>query len=138
MSLSTNVTPTQAIINIAAFFNSQGPFQQQVLNWASPDSLKAAAPGQVIVEVPALAVDYQVNLAALFPNFSAPIFVSLADITFPGVGFSWSTVALGAKQTVGPNRFIAWMPDGATALQSLYINNPTNNLLILQVGALTQ
>src|ERR1051326_8309264 len=133
----TSLTPTQAVISLRSYLNAQGPTQQTILNFTSANSFTAAAGNVLTVTVTAGTSDFTLDLPTLFAAFTAPLLVSIADITNPGLGFTWSTVSAGDKQTVGENCFLAWIADGATALEPLFIDNPSASDLILSVGVMS-
>lgn len=137
MGIGTITPNTQAVISLRSYLNPQGATQQSLLNYATPDAFTAASGASLLIQVPALTTDYEVDLAALFAAYTAPLFVYLYDATTPGIGFRWSTVLAGQKQTVGPGKWLAWMADGATALESLFVDNPSTNILCLSVGVMS-
>ena len=61
----------------------------------------------------------------------------LADITTPGVGFEWGTTSGTTPMVVGAGGFVAYLADGATALSSFYVTNPSANALVLQIGVMS-
>jgi hypothetical protein len=127
---------TQLSIALRAYANAQGPFQSIVASWDSPDALTCNGQGSYPVPIPPNAVGYELDLASMFPAFTEPLFVALQDASQPGTGFSWYSDADSTnKQTVAPNGFHAWTPNGQQALSSLYIDNPSAiNTLLLQVA----
>jgi hypothetical protein len=126
------VAPTTTVplyVALRSFMNPDGPTQTTLLNYATSDSLTAQLSGAQTVIVPVSTTGQAVALASLFPNLTLPLFVAIADITVPGVGglfYTHSGAASSEKQTIGPSGFLAWMPDGATTLNTLYFDNPSS------------
>ena len=137
MPIGTITPNTQAVVSLRSYLNPVGATQTALLNYSSPDAFTAAAGASLLVKVPALTNNFLVDLAALFAAYTGPIFVALYDSTSPGVGYSWSTVSAGQKQTVGPGKWLAWMADGATALVPLYIDNTSTNILCLSISIMS-
>ncbi len=140
--LGASVISTQAVISLRSYLNPQGPTQQTILNFTSADGVTAAAGDVLTLSVPANTTGYEINLPVLFSAFTAPIFVSIADITNPGLGFLWYTTSgagSGTKQSVGANNWLAWMANGSTALVPIYVDNTSStSQLVLSVGVMTQ
>lgn len=135
---------TQFILTLRSYLNPQGPTQTTLLNFDVPDSTTANASGSQPIIVPANTVGQAINFASMFPSLLLPLFVFIADITTPATapGFNWYTHAAagaGEKQPVGPNGFMCWggATAAATGANPIYIDNPTNNELVLQVGCVS-
>jgi hypothetical protein len=138
MTIST--TDSQAFISLRSFLNPQGPTQQTILNYQSEDSLTAAAGAQTIITVAPTTTGHLIDFAVLFPALTAGVFISIADITNPGLGFKFyftSGAAAGAKQTVGENSWFAFVSDGAAAPNPVYIDNASTDTLVLAIGLMS-
>lgn len=137
----TNPLPavaSQLLISLRSYMNPQGPTQQTLLNFTTPDQLTANAGSTQQIIIPPATTNYAVNLATLFPAFLLPLFWAIFDITNPGIGFSFSSNSGGANpQTVGANGWLAWMGDGATAPSTIYVTNasPTSELVLAITAA---
>ena len=131
-------TASQMIASLRAYINPQGPAQTPLCNYTSADSQTANVFASTPVTVAANTVGFQINFATLFPACLLPLFVAIMDITNPGVGYLWygNTGASAAQKFgVGANGFgPCFIGDGATAPNPIYIDNPTNNALLLQVS----
>jgi hypothetical protein len=120
--------------------NPQGPTQDTICNYESANSLTAGAGNTGTVIIPATSTDNEVDLAAMFPAMTGPIFVSVQDVTNPdvtNVGLLWGTAAGEVTQSLGAGGFIAWLADGSTALASLFCDNTNGDDLVLQVGVMS-
>jgi len=140
--LAANVTSTQAVISLRSYLTPIGATQTSILNYTSADGLTAAAGATLTLTFAASATNQEINLGSLFAAYTAPIFVSIADITNPGVGFHIYTGAGGGtftKMQVGANGWLAWLADGATALNPVYVDNVSSSSeLVLSIGVMTQ
>lgn len=128
-------TTTQFVVSARSYLNPQGPTQQTLFNYTSPDSLTCQQGNSMTIVVPTSTSNYEINLPVLFPSCTLPLFIFITDSTNPGVGFNWGLASGGARQTVGPNLFLEWMANGSTALQPIYIDNTSaTSELVLTVG----
>lgn len=132
---------SQAVISLRAYLAAQGPTQQVILNYSSPDPLVAAQGNTLTITVAENTANQEINLPVLLAAFTEPVFISIAEVAQPnaGLGFKLSSVSAGTNpQVVGPNGFIAWLSDGATAMNPIYITN--SNLtteLIVSIGVMS-
>lgn len=137
-AIGTNVASTQAVISLRSYMNPTGPTQQAILNWSTPDSFTADAPFVLPLTV-ASSTTTTFNLATLLAACTAPVFVSVTDVSNPGIAFTLTIGASGATIGVGANSWIAWTADGTTVLPSIMVTNPSSTQeLVISVGVLSQ
>jgi len=137
--LSGNVASSQAVISLRSYMQPQGPTQQAILNFTTADSFSAAA-SAVLTETIAVSTTSSFDLATLFAAYTAPVFVSITDISNPGLGFTIN-ISDDSSGTigVGPNMWLAWMADGTTTLPTVYITNGSSTQeLVISLGIMTQ
>jgi hypothetical protein len=131
-------TTVPLYVALRSYMNPDGPTQTALMNYASSVTLTAQLNGAQTVIVPINTTGFAVALATLFPNMTLPLFVAIMDVTVPGVGglfYTHSGASSSEKQTIGQNGFVAWMPDGATPLNTLYFDNPsTTSELVLAIA----
>lgn len=109
--------------------NPDGPTQTTLMNYSNADGETANLNAATNIVVPVSTVGQAVALSTLFPNMTLPLFIAIQDITVPGVGglFYFSSGASSSqKQVLGLNGFVAWVPDGATPLNTIYFDNPSS------------
>lgn len=135
------VAPTNAVplyIALRSYLNTDPASQTILMQWASSDGLTAQLSGAQNVIVPINTTGQVITLATLFPNLTLPLFIAIADITVPGVGglfYTTSGGASGTKQTLMPSGFLAWTPNGASALNPIYVDNiSSTSELILAIA----
>lgn len=137
--LGTGVTATQAVISLRSYMTPQGPTQTTLVNTTTPDSFTADAADTITRSIAASATNQSFNLATLFPACTAPVFVCIADVSSPGVGFAITTVSGSGKMGIMASYWMAYMANGTTALPTVYIDNPSSTQsLILQISVMTQ
>ncbi len=137
MPLGSSVATSQAVISLRSYMNPQGATQQTIANYASANDVVAAAGDTGTVVIANGTTDNELDLAAMFPAMTGPIFVVIQEVTNPGVGFLWGTAAGDVTQSVGANGFVAWTADGTTALESIFVDNPDADDIVLQVGVMS-
>ena len=137
-AIGTSVQATQAVISLRAYMNPQGPTQQALINSETPDAFTAATSAALTLTV-ATSTTTAFNLATLFAAYTAPVFVSITDISSPGLGFTITTSDdASGNMGVAPNFWFAWMADGSTALPTVHITNPSSTQkLYVQVGVMS-
>jgi hypothetical protein len=138
-AIGANVAAAQAVISLRSYFNPLGPTQQSLLNSSTPDAFTADVAEVHTVTVAASTSNASFALATLFPAITAPVFLYVVDVSNPGIGFKITTSSGTGKMGVAPNFWFAYMADGATALPTIYIDNPSSTqTLYLSIGALSQ
>lgn len=138
MSLGSTVPSFQASIALRAYANPIGSTQSNVLNYMSADALTAKATAVLAVVVPAAQTNYEIDLPTLFAAYDAPIFLSISEVTNPGLGFKITTATNATgKMGVAANGFWAYYADGATDLVSVFVDNADADVdLVLSVGVM--
>lgn len=136
--MTAPTTSLPLYISLRSFMNPDGSSQTTLSNFTNPDGQTAQLNGAQNVTVPITTTGFAVPLATLFPNMTLPLFIAIQDITVPGVGglFYFSSGATsGQKQVLGPSGVLAWVPDGATPLNTIYFDNPsTVSELVLAIS----
>jgi hypothetical protein len=135
MPLTTASFP--AFIYLTAYLGPGDANKQLILQYQSANSLTA---GFTVVSTQQVAIggtNIAFNLATLFPATSTPQFVSILDITSPGVGFNIGTVSATGLLAVGASGFWSYLAGSALALPTVYITNTSaTSVLDLQFGYL--
>jgi hypothetical protein len=135
--LGANVQATQAVISLRSYVNPVGPTAQSILNWSTPDAFTADASAVLAVTV-GTSTTTSFDLATLFAAYGAPLFVSITDVSNPGIGFTIAFDSSGNTLGVGPNSWLAWTADGTTALPTVWITNPSGTQeLVISLGVLS-
>jgi hypothetical protein len=131
---------SQFVLTLRSYVNPQGPTARQMLNYFSADTLTAQAASADTFSIPANTTGYTINLGTTFPAMLLPLFIYVSDITSPGLGFKYyfhTGSTASEKQVVGASGFVAWLSDGATAPNTIYIDNPTNSTLLVECGVVS-
>ena len=138
--LGSTANAAQAYISLSCYLNPQGSSSQQnIIGYRSSDTLNAAPPSILTVEVP-VSTTSQFALATLLAAFDAPIWLSVQEVAASGagLGFLISTTASGFIG-IAANGFFAMTLDGATALPTLHVTNSSaTTVLVLSIGVLAQ
>jgi hypothetical protein len=124
--MAAPVTAVPLYISLTSYLNPDGPSQTILSNFSNADGQTANLEAAQPVVVPVSTTGYAVALATLFPSMTLPLFIAIQDVTVPGVGglfYTHSGAASSEKQTLGPNGMLAWTPDGATPLNTIYFDN---------------
>ena len=131
-------TPQQMVIEQRLYWGASGPTQRTGLNYTSPDSLTANALNSTTIQIPATTTGQAINFATLFPSLVLPLVQYLVEVTQPTpLGFLFYThsgSSSGEKLPVGPNGYISWIGNGATAPGTVYVDNPGATPIVLEVG----
>ncbi len=137
-AIGSNVAATQAVISLRSYLNPIGPSNQSILNWSTADNFTADAAFVLPLTV-ATSTTSTFNLATLLAACTAPVFVSVTDVSNPGLAFTMTIGASGATIGVAKNSWIAWTADGTTALPTITVTNPSSTQeLVISVGCLSK
>jgi hypothetical protein len=126
--LGTTVIAQPAFIYLTAYLGPGDASKQLAIQYQSPSSLTGGVLTTIPQQVAAGATLVAFNLATLFdaPPVN-PLFIAIADITNPGVGFNISTVSGSGKISIGANGVYTIInPSSVLALPTVYIDNASS------------